>query len=112
MFLYPSTLIELRKHNEKLVMVVLFNNGSGDGGANSTTAFIASGQDVDGFHGQRMVRSKNGDEGKEEVASFFGGSSQGLIVISGLDDDALVARAIDKEKAFHGLEESGGSRPS
>jgi len=26
-------------------------------------------------------------------------------VINGLDNDALVAGAVDKEKAFHGLEE-------
>jgi hypothetical protein len=41
--------------NEKLVVVILFNNGGSDGGANSATASVASGQDVDGFHGQRMV---------------------------------------------------------
>lgn len=39
------------------------------------------------------------------MASFFGGSSQGLIVISSLDDDALIAGAVDEKKGFHGLEE-------
>ena len=45
------------------------------------------------------------------MTSFFGSGSQGLILISGLNDDALVAGAVDEEKAFHGLEEGGGSRP-
>jgi len=35
------------------------------------------------------------------MASLIGGSSQGLIVINGLNDDALVAGAVDEEKAFH-----------
>jgi hypothetical protein len=46
-FLYPSALIELRQHDEKLVVVILFNNGSGDGGANATTASVADSQDAD-----------------------------------------------------------------
>lgn len=44
------------------------------------------------------------------MASFFGGSSQGLIVISGLNDDALVAGAVDEEKIFHDLGDGGSSR--
>jgi hypothetical protein len=47
-------LIELGHHNEKLVVMVLFDNGSGDRGANATAATIANGQDVNGvLHGSK-----------------------------------------------------------
>jgi hypothetical protein len=49
LFLYPSTLAFI-DNNEKLAGMVLFNNGSGDGGTNAATAFVADGQNVDGFH--------------------------------------------------------------
>jgi hypothetical protein len=50
-------LIELRKYDEKLVVMVLFNNGSGEMGANAATASIADGQDVNGvLHGSKKRR--------------------------------------------------------
>jgi hypothetical protein len=56
-------LIELRKHNEKLVMEILLNNGSGDGGANAASAYIADGQDVNG-----VLHGRKGDGGEEKAA--------------------------------------------
>lgn len=57
-FLYPSTLAFV-DNNKKLVVMVLFNNGSGRGGADARSAPIADGKDVDGFHGHRtLVRTR------------------------------------------------------
>jgi pSer/pThr/pTyr-binding forkhead associated (FHA) protein len=36
----PSALIQLRKNNEKLIVMILFNNGSGELGANARFAFL------------------------------------------------------------------------
>jgi hypothetical protein len=43
----PSTLIGARDDNEKLVVVVLLNNGHGEAGADAATASVADGQYVD-----------------------------------------------------------------
>jgi pSer/pThr/pTyr-binding forkhead associated (FHA) protein len=36
----PSALIQFRKNNEKLIVMILFNNGSGELGANARFAFL------------------------------------------------------------------------
>jgi hypothetical protein len=59
----PSTLIELWKHNEKLVVEILLNNGSGDGGANAATASVADCQDVNG-----VLHGRKGDGGEKKAA--------------------------------------------
>jgi hypothetical protein len=56
-FLYPSTLIELWQNNEQFIVMVLFNNGSGDMGAYAASAFVADSKDVDGFHGLKLIKN-------------------------------------------------------
>ena len=54
-FSYPSTLISARNDNKQFVRMVLFNNGSGDGLADSAFAFRADSDDRNGFHDQESL---------------------------------------------------------
>jgi hypothetical protein len=56
-FLYPSTLIELWQNNEQFIVMILFNNGSGDVGAYAASAFVADSEDVDGFHDLKLRKN-------------------------------------------------------
>jgi hypothetical protein len=45
--LYPPALIQFRPHYEKLIVMILFNNGSGELSANARFAFFGDGNNVD-----------------------------------------------------------------
>ena len=79
--------------------MILLNNGSSELGANSTFAFLADCENVNGFwHG-----SEGGDEGKKEMAGLLCCRSQGFVLVCCFDNDALVAGAVDKQEGFHGF---------
>ena len=71
-------------------MVVLFNNGSGDCSANATTASVADGQDVNGFHGFEAMGKEGGSSpkklgvpafnlGNDVVAGFVEAGPEGAV---------------------------------